>query len=245
MRPYIGFISVLLIFLIYTGCVDEISVQTTDEKTSVVTPNENVKDLNLIAPESTLVPRISYPSGPNPSMENHSLLSESINSTVTDVKSMAINKTSGTSLAPDFSLSVFNGGELRLSDLRGQVVVLNFWASWCPSCRWEMAAFERVYQDYRDEGVMFVGVAVSDSKEDAEAFADLTGVTYPIGNDLSKIAQDYKVVSLPTTVFINTEGEVARTLRNVANDAVLRLFIDGQMPRRNIWIDRVDIATIP
>ena len=133
------------------------------------------------------------------------------------------------SLAQDFNLTLFSGETLALSDLRGQVVVLNFWASWCPPCRWEMPSFESMYQEYRDQGVVFVGVAVSDFEEDARAFADMTGVTYPIGRDLSGIARDYRVLSLPTTVFIDTEGKVAKTLKNAANEAVLRLFIEGQI----------------
>ena len=139
---------------------------------------------------------------------------------------------SGSSMAHDFELTLFSGETLGLSDLRGQVVVLNFWASWCPPCRWEMPSFESMYQEYRDQGVVFVGVAVSDFEEDAREFVELTGATYPIGRDLTGIARDYRVLSLPTTVFIDAEGKVARTLTNVANEAVLRLFIEGQIKAR-------------
>jgi thiol-disulfide isomerase/thioredoxin len=132
-------------------------------------------------------------------------------------------------MAHDFELTLFNGETLALSELRGQVVVLNFWASWCPSCRWEMPAFETMYQEYQDRGVIFVGVAVSDFEEDAREFAEMTGVTYPIGLDLTGISRDYRVLTLPTTVFINAEGRVARTLKNAANETVLRLFIEGQI----------------
>lgn len=135
-------------------------------------------------------------------------------------------------MAHDFDLMLFSGETLGLSDLRGQVVVLNFWASWCPPCRWEMPSFESMYQEYRDQGVVFVGVAVSDFEEDAREFVELTGATYPIGRDLTGIARDYRVLSLPTTVFIDAEGKVARTLTNVANEAVLRLFIEGQIKAR-------------
>jgi thiol-disulfide isomerase/thioredoxin len=137
-------------------------------------------------------------------------------------------------MAHDFEMTLFSGETLALSDLQGQVVVLNFWASWCPPCRWEMASFETMYQEYRDQGVIFVGVAVSDFEEDAREFAELTGVTYPLGRDLSGISRDYRVLSLPTTVFIDTEGQIARTLRNAANEAVLRLFIEGQIRSGNV-----------
>ena len=63
-------------------------------------------------------------------------------------------------------------------------MVLNFWASWCPPCRAEMPAFERIWQEYRDQGVIFVGVAgVLDTEEDARAFAEKVGVTYLLGRD--------------------------------------------------------------
>lgn len=132
--------------------------------------------------------------------------------------------------APGFELTLFDGETLNLSDLEGKVVVLNFWASWCPPCRWEMPAFERIWQEYEDEGVVFVGVAVSDWEPDARAFAEQTGVTYPIGlDDSGEIARTYRPVSMPTTYFIDREGKVSRKLVSVANEAVLRLFIQGQL----------------
>ncbi|MCH8309372.1 MAG: TlpA family protein disulfide reductase [Chloroflexi bacterium] len=140
-----------------------------------------------------------------------------------------VKLSSGNSMAHDFDLILFSGETLELSNLRGQIVVLNFWASWCPSCRWEMPFFESMYQEYRDQGVVFVGVAVSDFEEDAREFVELTGVTYPIGRDLTGIARDYRVLTLPMTVFIDPEGNVTRTLKNAANEAILRLFIKGQI----------------
>ena len=132
--------------------------------------------------------------------------------------------------APDFELQTFDGESLLLSDLEGKVVVLNFWASWCPPCRWEMPSFERIYQEYKDDGVVFVGVAMSDTLEDAQGFADEAGVTYPIGLDTdNRIAIAYRVMSLPTTFFINKEGQVQRRLTSAANEGVLKVFLRGQM----------------
>ena len=145
---------------------------------------------------------------------------------------VTIRSASDIPMAHDFDLALFSGGTLTMSDLRGQIVVLNFWASWCPPCRWELASFETIYQEYRDQGVIFVGVAVSDFEEDAREFAEMIGVTYPMGRDLSGIARDYRVLGLPTTVFIAPEGQVTRFLKNAANEAVLRLFIEGQINAR-------------
>ena len=136
--------------------------------------------------------------------------------------------------APDFELTLLDGDSLRMSDLRGQVVVLNFWGSWCGPCRWEMPSFENIWQEYKDRGVVFVGVAVLDFEENARAFAEEAGVTYPLGLDVSgKIAEEYGVstggvVSVPTTFLIDREGNRARRF-GIANEAILRIFLRGQI----------------
>ncbi|MCH7625235.1 MAG: TlpA family protein disulfide reductase [Chloroflexi bacterium] len=130
--------------------------------------------------------------------------------------------------APDFQMPLFDGGVINLSDYRGDVVVLNFWASWCGPCRWEMPAFERMYQEYGDKGVMFVGVAISDDPANAQAFADEVGVTYPIGADFAgRIARVYRPTTMPTTFFIDREGVIRRRLVSVANEGALRIFLRG------------------
>ncbi len=134
--------------------------------------------------------------------------------------------------APDFELETFDGGTLSLSDLEGKVVVLNFWASWCPPCRWEMPFFETMWNEYRDRDVVFVGVAMSDTLEEAQGFAEESGVTYPIGLDQTgEIVRDYEVFSLPTTFFIDKEGQIQRRLTSAANEALLKIFLRGQLPR--------------
>ena len=134
--------------------------------------------------------------------------------------------------APDFEMETFDGETLRLSELEGKVVVLNFWASWCPPCRWEMPFFETMWNEYRDRDVVFVGVAMSDSLEDAKGFAEESGVTYPIGLDQTNdIVRAYEVYSLPTTFFIDKEGQIQRRLTSAANEALLKVFLRGQLPR--------------
>ena len=134
--------------------------------------------------------------------------------------------------APDFKLGLFDGESLNLSDLKGDVVVLNFWASWCGPCRQEMPSFERSWLEYKDRGVTFVGVAISDREADAKAFADKTGVTYPLGVDNTReIARAYRPVSLPTTYFIGGDGTITRKLTGPVNEGALRIFIKGQLPK--------------
>ena len=130
--------------------------------------------------------------------------------------------------ASELQLSLFSGEALSLADLKGKVVVVNFWASWCPPCRKEMSHFERTWQEYRDKGVVFVGIAVSDEEKEARAFAEKVGVTYPLAmDDTGQSARDYRVLTLPTTVLIDREGNEARKIANPANEGLLRIFIDG------------------
>ena len=134
--------------------------------------------------------------------------------------------------APDFTVETFEGETLRLSDLRGQVVVLNFWASWCPPCRWEMPFFETISQEYKERDVVFLGIAMSDTMKDAGDFADAAGVTYPLALDTTnEIARDYEVLGLPTTFLIDKDGAIKRRL-GVANEGVLKIFLNGQLGER-------------
>ena len=162
------------------------------------------------SPASTLVPTVTATPAPTPRV---------------------IRRASGgePEAAPDFAVETFEGETLRLSDLRGQVVVLNFWASWCPPCRWEMPFFETISQEYRERDVVFLGIAMSDTMKDAGEFAAAAGVTYPLALDATnQIARDYEVLGLPTTFLIDKEGAIRRRL-GVANEGVLKIFLDGQL----------------
>lgn len=119
--------------------------------------------------------------------------------------------------APDFDLTLLDGSTWRLSDHRGQVVVVNFWASWCEPCKAEMPAFQQAATNSAGE-VMFIGVGSKmDRDEDVRAFVDAAGVTYPVGRDLAggdrargTIEQAYGVVGYPATFFIDPEGDITR-----------------------------------
>lgn len=113
--------------------------------------------------------------------------------------------------ASDFSLALFEGGTFRLSEQRGKLVVLNFWSSWCPPCREEARTLEAASRDYRDRGVLFVGVDIWDQEADARAFLRQYGVTYPNGPDQSgAITVEYGVTGIPETYFITPEGILVR-----------------------------------
>jgi cytochrome c biogenesis protein CcmG, thiol:disulfide interchange protein DsbE len=129
--------------------------------------------------------------------------------------------------APDFRLTLFDGSELALSDLRGKAVVLNFWASWCPPCREEARDMERVWQAYRDRGVVFLGVNIQDSEQNARAFMEEFGISYPNGQDTGDIASSYGLTGIPETFFITGDGTVNRRWIGAIGERQLATFIEA------------------
>lgn len=116
-------------------------------------------------------------------------------------------------LAPDFTLQIFDelgGGEFVLSEHRGHVVVINFWASWCGPCRVEAPALQQVWEAYRERGdVWLVGVDYVDNTRDALAYIEEFGITYPNGPDLgTRISDAYRIQGVPETFVIGKDGEV-------------------------------------
>jgi peroxiredoxin len=111
--------------------------------------------------------------------------------------------------APPFTLRQFNGREVSLADLRGQTVVLNFWATWCGPCRQEMPMFEEIWKSEQGKGVTFLGVGVEDDEAQLSSFMQSFNITYPAGLDRdSSIARSYNLAGMPTTLFIGPNGEL-------------------------------------
>ena len=138
--------------------------------------------------------------------------------------------------AREVPLELFSGDTLRLSDLYGQIVVLNFWASWCGPCVTEMPAFDRVYNEYRERGVTFLGIDTQDVELSARAFADRIDVSYPLAIDESgRLAIEFGrvgndgVFALPTTVILGADGRVLRTWVGALREDVLRGFIESAL----------------
>ena len=112
-------------------------------------------------------------------------------------------------MAPDFTLTNFDGETLTLSELRGQVVVINFWASWCPPCREEAPYLEATWRKYQDQGVVFIGVDYVDTEIEALAYIEEFDITYFNGPDVgTRISYDYNMQGVPETFFIAKNGEI-------------------------------------
>lgn len=111
--------------------------------------------------------------------------------------------------APDFSITSFEGETLQLRDLRGQVVIINFWASWCPPCRDEAPFLEQTWRKYQDQGVIFIGVDYVDTEDKALAYIDEFDITYFNGPDVgTRISQAYNIQGVPETFFVAKNGEL-------------------------------------
>jgi cytochrome c biogenesis protein CcmG/thiol:disulfide interchange protein DsbE len=112
---------------------------------------------------------------------------------------------------PDFTLTTFEGEQIRLEDLKGKVVVLNFWASWCKPCEEEAADLEAAWRIYQPRGdVVFLGVDYVDTETEARAYLEKFDITYPNGPDLrTKISQAFRIRGVPETYIIDQEGKLA------------------------------------
>ncbi len=138
--------------------------------------------------------------------------------------------------APDFTLDLLDGGQLTLSELRGHPVVLNLWASWCLPCREEMAVIEKIYQRYRDAGLVVIGLnmAAQDSILDVRAFVQEFGLTFPIALDHDgSVFNRYQLLGLPTTYFIDRSGIVRSLIvGGPMSEAVIQANVQDLFPEK-------------
>ncbi len=114
-------------------------------------------------------------------------------------------------LAPEFSLQTLDGETLALSDLHGQAVLVNIWASWCGPCRSEMPAMQTIYEEYQDQGftILAINATSQDSRADAQAFVDENRLTFPVLLDLDgSVSRLYQVSALPSSFFVLPDGSI-------------------------------------
>ena len=116
--------------------------------------------------------------------------------------------------APQFELTDRWGDRLRLSDYRGKIVVLHFWAKWCGSCRGDLQNFQALHERLAARGVVVLGLAyASGSREEVGAFADEVGVTFPILLCREEVRDQYDVATFPSNVIVDRQGMVRHVLQ--------------------------------
>ncbi len=137
--------------------------------------------------------------------------------------------------APGFTLKTFDGQELKLSDLEGKTVLLNFWASWCMPCRQEAGALESSWQKYKDKDVVFVGVNVWDDNSNAQKYLSKFGSGYTHGLDPNEEIQvDYGVGGVPETFFIDSSGNVRDKFTGPLTEQIIDHFVlKTKQPQEN------------
>lgn len=129
----------------------------------------------------------------------------------------------------DRTFETFEGEQISLADFDGELLVVNFWASWCPPCVAEMPDFERAHIARQDE-VKFIGINTQDHLEQAESLVEQTGVTYVLGLDPDgELFRDFEVIAMPSTFFVNTAGVIVHRHAGILSQAQLEGLIDEHL----------------
>lgn len=128
----------------------------------------------------------------------------------TELQPVAATPVQGQS-APDFTLTDMQGAKVSLSGLRGKVVILNFWATWCPPCREEMPSMEKLHQQFNDQGLVILAVNVEKDAAALKNFLQQNGYSFPVLQDKKSEVQNlYKVFRFPESFIIDRNGQVVQ-----------------------------------
>ncbi len=129
--------------------------------------------------------------------------------------------------APDFSLKGLQGEKISLSDLKGKVVLINFWASWCPQCRNELPGFQKVYEEYKQKGFTITGIALDDVTPSSVKKLKLT---YPIARADDEVVKNYGGIrAIPTSFLVGKNGKIIRMIRGEYLESSLRADLENAL----------------
>lgn len=125
-------------------------------------------------------------------------------------------------LAPDFALSTADGTPVTLAELRGQVVLINVWATWCPPCRAEMPAIQAAYERYEREGFTVLAVNVGEDPATVTAYMDEVGLSFPAPLDRDgSVSMAYRVTAMPSSFFVDRRGVIRSIYRGPMSHRVI------------------------
>ncbi|MDR3301615.1 MAG: TlpA family protein disulfide reductase [Spirochaetaceae bacterium] len=112
-------------------------------------------------------------------------------------------------LSPDWTLGTLDGKTIRLSQLQGKIVFLNFWATWCPPCRAEMPSIEALYQRFKDKGIEFFAVDIAENAKTVQKIVQAQKLHFPVLLDSSgSVGGDYNIQAIPVTVIVDRDGKM-------------------------------------
>ena len=127
--------------------------------------------------------------------------------------------------APDFAFTDLVGNEITLDNLKGKLIFLNFWATWCGPCRHEIPDFIEFYDTYKEQGIEIIGISVDKSEKKVKNFMDKHKINYPVAMATNKIMGDYKPGRyIPTTIIINPNGEIVEKKVGIMDKATLESY---------------------
>lgn len=130
--------------------------------------------------------------------------------------------------APDFTLALYDGRTFALHEQRGKVVLINFWASWCGPCRTEAPELNAIWDEYKDRGLVMIGVDYLDNEKNALDFLKEFSVQYMNGPDLeTQIATAYRIKGVPETYIVDKQGDLAMTIPGPTTANDLRRILDA------------------
>lgn len=129
-------------------------------------------------------------------------------------------------VAPDFTLSDIHGNPLRLSDFKGRVILIDFWATWCPFCRASIPILNSLYNHYKDKGLEIIGIALEyDGGKTLKRFTKDKNIAYPLGVGKERLAIEYSAHGVPTRFLINRKGEIVEKFIGFQDKEVLEAAI--------------------
>lgn len=133
----------------------------------------------------------------------------------------------GGDMVPPYSARTLDGEQISLEELRGKVVLVNFWATWCPPCRLEMPGFQHVYEDRRADGFVVLGISTDQSGQGVvREFLEERGITFPVTMASAQVVRDFGGVrALPTSFLIDREGRVRQEVTGIFAEPALRMAV--------------------
>jgi peroxiredoxin len=133
--------------------------------------------------------------------------------------------------ARDFTLETLEGTEVSLEDLRGKVVLINFWATWCSPCRAEIPDIQAVYEERQQDGFVVLGVNVEESREQVQPFVDELNMTYPVLLDEGgRLLKMYRALGLPMSLIVDQDGVIQVRHVGYLTAAQLERYLSGLLP---------------